>query len=102
MRSLSVTWKILCYSRKGKLEGLNILNIYRRGSDRLTGNAIIFNEEFNENYVVLRIIPAEHMGDLKPLGTTVLGHGNNGEDGTEGWHIKILSAATFTVLYYQI
>jgi CobQ-like glutamine amidotransferase family enzyme len=39
-------------AEKEKLEGLNILDIYtEEGSDRLTGNAIIFNEEFNENYV---------------------------------------------------
>ncbi|HCW04618.1 MAG TPA: glutamine amidotransferase [Clostridium sp.] len=73
-------------AEKEKLEGLNILDIYtEEGSDRLTGNAIIFNEEFNENYVGFENHSGRtYIGDLKPLGTTVLGHGNNGEDGTEG------------------
>jgi CobQ-like glutamine amidotransferase family enzyme len=73
-------------AEKEKLEGLNILDIYtEEGSDRLTGNAIIFNEEFNENYVGFENHSGRtYIGDLKPLGTTVLGHGNNREDGTEG------------------
>ncbi|NMM64479.1 type 1 glutamine amidotransferase [Clostridium sp. P21] len=70
-----------------KLEGLNIIDVYSEGgSIRFIGNTVIHNEEFNETYVGFE----NHSGrtyigkELKPLGKTLAGYGNNGEDGYEG------------------
>lgn len=69
-----------------KLEGLGILDIYTEGgSNRFIGNTIIHNEEFGETYVGFENHSGRtYIGDLKPLGNTLLGYGNNGEDGKEG------------------
>lgn len=69
-----------------KLEGLNILDIYTEGgSNRFIGNTIIYNEDFKETYVGFENHSGRtYIGDLTPLGKTILGYGNNGEDGTEG------------------
>ncbi|SCN24816.1 Cobyric acid synthase [Clostridium sp. N3C] len=69
-----------------KLEGLNILDIYTEGgSNRFIGNTIIINEDFNETYVGFENHSGRtYIGNLTPLGKTILGYGNNGEDGTEG------------------
>lgn len=69
-----------------KLDGLGILDIYTEGgSNRFIGNTIIHNEEFNETYVGFENHSGRtYTGDLKPLGKTLYGYGNNGEDGKEG------------------
>ncbi|WP_139905373.1 type 1 glutamine amidotransferase [Clostridium thermarum] len=69
-----------------KLEGLGILDIYTEGGDtRFIGNTVIYNEEFNETYAGFENHSGRtYTGDLKPLGKTLLGYGNNGEDGKEG------------------
>lgn len=68
------------------LEGLGILDIYTEGSkDRLIGNSIIYNEEFNETYVGFENHSGKtYIGDLKPLGIVKHGFGNNGKDNKEG------------------
>jgi CobQ-like glutamine amidotransferase family enzyme len=69
-----------------KLKGLGILDIYSEGgSIRFIGNTIIYNEVFNETYVGFENHSGRtYIGKLKPLGKTVVGYGNNGEDGYEG------------------
>lgn len=68
------------------LEGLGVLDIYTEASkDRLIGNSIIYNEEFNETYVGFENHSGKtYIGNLKPLGTVKHGYGNNGEDKKEG------------------
>lgn len=68
------------------LEGLGVLDIYTEGSkDRLIGNSIIYNEEFNETYVGFENHSGKtYIGELKPLGIVKYGFGNNGEDKKEG------------------
>lgn len=69
-----------------KLQGLGILDIYTEGGEnRLIGNTVIYNEDFDETYVGFE----NHSGrtfinGLKPLGKCIHGYGNNGEDGYEG------------------
>lgn len=69
-----------------KLKGLGILDIYSEGgSVRFIGNTIIYNEIFNETYVGFENHSGRtYIGNLKPLGKTIVGYGNNGEDGYEG------------------
>lgn len=69
-----------------KLDGLSILDIYTEGGDtRFIGNTLIYNEEFKETYAGFENHSGRtYTGDLKPLGQTLLGYGNNGEDGKEG------------------
>lgn len=69
------------------LEGLGILDVKTEGSkDRLIGNCIIKNEDFNETYVGFE----NHSGktylseSMKPLGKVIYGYGNNSKDGYEG------------------
>jgi CobQ-like glutamine amidotransferase family enzyme len=69
-----------------KLKGLGILDIYSEGgSVRFIGNTVIYNEIFNETYVGFENHSGRtYIGNLKPLGKTIVGYGNNGEDGYEG------------------
>lgn len=75
---------------------LSILNFYTKAMDnRLTGNILI---KANINNTLEDVVGFEnHAGrtyfvdeDLEPFGTVVKGHGNNGEDGTEGIKYKNL------------
>ncbi|WP_404988831.1 type 1 glutamine amidotransferase [Clostridium culturomicium] len=68
------------------LEGLGVLDIYTEASkDRLIGNSIIYNEEFDETYVGFENHSGKtYIGNLKPLGTVKYGYGNNGTDKKEG------------------
>lgn len=68
------------------LDGLGVLDIYTEGSkDRLIGNSIIYNEEFDETYVGFENHSGKtYIGDLKPLGIVKHGFGNNGTDRKEG------------------
>lgn len=69
-----------------RLEGLGILNIHTEGGNkRFIGNTAIYNEDFHETYVGFENHSGRtYIGDLKPLGKTILGYGNNGDDGYEG------------------
>lgn len=68
------------------LEGLSLVDLYtEQGSPRLIDNIVLENPDFT-----LPIVGFEnhggrtHIGDNKPFGKVVYGHGNNGEDGQEG------------------
>lgn len=71
-----------------KIEGIHALDHYtiRQDNNRFIGDVKIFNEEFNETYVGFE----NHNGKTylgtneRPLGKVLEGHGNNGEDQTEG------------------
>ena len=68
------------------LEGLSLVDFYtEQGSPRLIDNIVLENPDFT-----LPIVGFEnhggrtYIGDNKPFGKVVYGHGNNGEDGQEG------------------
>ncbi|NSG11616.1 glutamine amidotransferase [Blautia producta] len=68
------------------LEGLSLVDLYtEQGSPRLIDNIVLENPDFS-----LPIVGFENhggrtcIGDNKPFGKVVYGHGNNGEDGQEG------------------
>lgn len=68
------------------LEGLSLVDLYtEQGSPRLIDNIVLENPDFT-----LPIVGFEnhggrtYIGDNKPFGKVVYGHGNNGEDGQEG------------------
>lgn len=69
-----------------KLKCLGILDIYTESSsDRLIGDVVIYNEEFDETYVGFENHSGKtYIGNLKPLGKIVNGFGNNSQDGFEG------------------
>ncbi len=68
------------------LEGLSLVDLYtEQGSPRLIDNIVLENPDFT-----LPIVGFEnhggrtYIGNNKPFGKVVYGHGNNGEDGQEG------------------
>lgn len=68
------------------LEGLSLVDLYtEQGCPRLIDNIVLKNPDFS-----LPIVGFEnhggrtYIGDNKPFGKVVYGHGNNGEDGQEG------------------
>lgn len=68
------------------LEGLSLVDLYtEQGCPRLINNIVLKNPDFS-----LPIVGFEnhggrtYIGDNKPFGKVVYGHGNNGEDGQEG------------------
>ena len=68
------------------LEGLSLVDLYtEQGSPRLIDNIVLENPDFS-----LPIVGFEnhggrtYIGDNKPFGKVVYGHGNNGEAGQEG------------------
>jgi lipid II isoglutaminyl synthase (glutamine-hydrolysing) len=69
-----------------KLDGLGILDIYTEGGDkRFIGNTVIYNKDFDETYVGFENHSGRtYIGNLKPLGKSIIGYGNNSEDGYEG------------------
>lgn len=81
-------------SQGERLEGLGILDHYtvNQVNSRFTGDIEVFDEESQESYYGFE----NHNGvtylssDLKALGRTIKGYGNNGQDGTEGLHYKNL------------
>jgi len=84
-------------SHDGKLmHGLGFFNFYTRGEkDRLIGNIIISSEVPGRT---VNVVGFENHGGrtyfedswLKPFGKVIKGHGNNGEDKTEGIAYKKL------------
>ncbi len=68
------------------LEGLNILDIYTESSEiRKIGNIVVKNHELNEVYVGFENHSGKtYINNHTPLGTCIIGNGNNGEDKTEG------------------
>lgn len=76
-------------SRKEVLEGLGILDVYTKaGTKRMIGNTVIISELFSQPRTLVGF--ENHSGKtylgprVKPLGTVVVGFGNNGKDRTEG------------------
>ena len=76
-----------------KIPGTGILKLRTETQDnnRFIGNITIHNEEFDETYSGFE----NHNGmtyilddKIKPLGTVIEGHGNNGFDKSEGIHYK--------------
>ena len=75
-----------------KLMGISLMDAYTvAGSERFIGNVTINCDYVKPNTLVgfenhsgLTYL----QGDTKPLGTTVIGHGNNGKDNTEGARYK--------------
>ena len=71
-----------------KIEGIHALDHYTKSQDHnlFIGDITIKNEEFNETYHGFE----NHNGMTflgkgeRPLGTVISGHGNNGQDQTEG------------------
>lgn len=68
------------------LEGLSLVDLYtEQGCPRLINNIVLKNPDFS-----LPIVGFEnhggrtYIGNNKPFGKVVYGHGNNGEDGQEG------------------
>ena len=73
-------------TEEGTLEGLSLVDLYtEQGSPRLIDNIVLENPDFS-----LPIVGFEnhggrtYIGNNKPFGKVLYGHGNNGEDGTEG------------------
>lgn len=73
-------------TEEGTLEGLSLVDFYtEQGSPRLIDNIVLENPDFS-----LPIVGFEnhggrtYIGNNKPFGKVLYGHGNNGEDGTEG------------------
>ena len=76
-----------------KLPGVGIFDLYTEPREpdeaRLIGNVLV-RVPAPETGEVREVVGFEnhggrtHLGDTEPLGEVVVGHGNNGEDGTEG------------------
>ncbi|AIM25251.2 cobyric acid synthase [Melissococcus plutonius] len=82
-----------------KIDGIGALDYYTlsQENNRYIGDIEIYNEEFNETYYGFE----NHNGrtflgeNLRPLGKTKKGNGNNAEDGTEGVHYKNVFCSYF-------
>jgi CobQ-like glutamine amidotransferase family enzyme len=74
------------------IPGLGLLDFHTRaGKNRLIGNVAV--EVDLDGFRVILLGFENHagrtyLGDLAPLGRVLVGHGNNGEDGTEGARYK--------------
>ena len=73
-------------TEEGTLEGLSLVDLYtEQGSPRLIDNIVLENPDFS-----LPIVGFEnhggrtYIGNNKPFGKVLYGHGKNGEAGTEG------------------
>ncbi|MBR5939345.1 glutamine amidotransferase [Candidatus Saccharibacteria bacterium] len=68
------------------LEGARILNLTTKaGPNRLIGNIVIDSSDFGEVVGYENHSGLTNLGEgLNPFGTVISGHGNNGEDQTEG------------------
>ena len=73
-----------------RITGANVLNLYTVGGPtRLIGNITITTPEFGELVGYENHSGLTTLGDgIAPLGTVVVGAGNNGKDMTEGIHYK--------------
>lgn len=69
------------------VDGIGALDVYTKcTAKRLVGDVVIKSGELGTTIVGFENHAGKTWleGDVKPLGTTEPGHGNNGEDGTEG------------------
>lgn len=77
---------------KDKLQGVSLIDAYTvAGKNRFIGNVTVETDFLLPNTLVgfenhsgLTFLE----GDTKPLGTTIIGNGNNGQDGSEGARYK--------------
>jgi hypothetical protein len=71
---------------QGRIEGLSLVDLYtEQGSPRLISNIVIENALFDMPIVGFENHGGRtYIGDNKPLGNVLFGHGNNGTDGAEG------------------
>jgi CobQ-like glutamine amidotransferase family enzyme len=79
------------------LQGLGFFDLYTEGrAPRLIGNILLESAVAGEK---ISVVGFENHGgrtylhdpDLKPFGTVIKGHGNNGEDGGEGlWYKNLI------------
>ncbi|MGB9780418.1 type 1 glutamine amidotransferase [Caldanaerobacter sp.] len=75
-------------SKENKIEGIGILDAYTvAGNKRLIGNIIVKANFLGKNSFLVGF--ENHSGktflrNCNPLGTVIIGHGNNGEDKKEG------------------
>lgn len=70
----------------GRIEGLSLVDLYtEQGSPRLISNIVIENELFDFSIVGFENHGGRtYIGENRPLGKVLFGHGNNGKDGNEG------------------
>ncbi len=70
----------------GRIEGLSLVDIYtEQGSPRLISNIVIENEIFEYPIVGFENHGGRtFIGDNRPLGKVMFGHGNDGKSGSEG------------------
>lgn len=71
---------------EGTIEGLSLVDLYtEQGSPRLIDNIVLENKDFSMPIVGFENHGGRtYIGDSRPFGTVLYGHGNNGEDNTEG------------------
>lgn len=70
----------------GRIEGLSLVDLYtEQGSPRLISNIVIENEMFGHPIVGFENHGGRtYIGDNRPLGRVLFGHGNDGISGAEG------------------
>lgn len=71
---------------EGRIEGLSLVDLYtEQGSPRLISNIVIENEMFEYPVVGFENHGGRtFIGDNKPFGKVLFGHGNDGKSGAEG------------------
>ena len=73
-------------TEEGRIEGLSLVDLYtEHGDPRLISNIVLENEMFAHPIVGFENHGGRtYIGDNKPFGKVLFGHGNNEKDGTEG------------------
>lgn len=71
---------------EGRIEGLSLVDLYTvQGSPRLISNVVLESERYSMKVTGFENHGGRtHIGDNRPFGKVLFGHGNNGEDGFEG------------------
>lgn len=71
---------------EGRIEGLSLVDLYtEQGNPRLIDNIVLQNDAFEHPIVGFENHGGRtYIGENRPFGRVLYGHGNNGEDGTEG------------------
>lgn len=73
-------------TEEGRIEGLSLVDLYtEQGDPRLISNIVLENEQFAHPIVGFENHGGRtFIGENRPFGKVLFGHGNNGTDGTEG------------------
>lgn len=71
---------------EGRIEGLSLVDLYtEHGEPRLISNIVLKNEEFAHPIVGFENHGGRtYIGENRPFGKVLFGHGNNDKDGAEG------------------